>query len=93
MARLDDFGKSGTGAHWLHIEDVLDEELSIIEAEAKEGEFGTYVVFAATDSGGKLLTLMTGADAIVQALLKVMQQEAFPVDVCFGKKGKMFTFS
>ena len=93
MARLSDFGKSGNGVDWLHLEDVLNKELSIIEAEAREGEHGTYVIFVATDEAGEVLTVMTGASAVVPALLKVMQQEAFPVNDCFAKQGKRFVFA
>lgn len=93
MARLADFGKIDRGAVSEPIDSVLGLELTIEHAEVRKGNYGEFVLMTCVDKRGTTHHVSTGAFLIVDAIKDALDQDAFPLNARFEKRGRTYIFS
>lgn len=85
MARLADFTTYNPNAMAVRLEDIADEEVDVVGFRLQNGAFGEYVFMDVVRKDGTMLTVLTGARAIVEALKKADEADAFPLPAKFVK--------
>jgi hypothetical protein len=92
MARLADYGTPLSDLPVQNLEDVEGQELTLTDAHLVEGKYGTYTFITANNAEGEVFQIMTGGSFVVEAIKKVIEAKAFPVEVTFVKKGRAWLF-
>ena len=91
--RLVEYGRKHKEApQYLHLEDVEDVELTLLGIEKFKGDFGEYVLLHAK-KGEDTVTIRTGAELVVDALMDVDAQGLWPVQAVFYRTGRVWRFS
>ena len=92
MARLAEYGTPISDLPVISLDDVQGQELHLTEAHLVNGKYGEYVFITANNDEGEVFQIMTGGNFVVEAIKKVIDAKAFPVDVTFIKKGRAWLF-
>jgi hypothetical protein len=92
VVRLSVFGtKQKDAPIYKSLEDIADKEVTIISVAGLKGDFGNYVVMN-IEWKGEVVQVRTGASFVVDALMDVEAQKAFPVLATFHKTGRLWRF-
>jgi len=92
MPRLTNYGTLDRDNSTEALDDVVGLELEISSVEVRNGNFGEYVRFQATDGRGREHTVSTGAFLVVDALKDAAEKGALPLNARFFKKGRTYRF-
>ena len=92
MPRLTDYGSRDRDAVTLRLEDLGKEDVQIMNGDIRAGNWGDFAVLDCMKEGGEIVTVVTGALFVVDALKDVIEQQAFPVTAKFAKRGRTWIF-
>lgn len=71
----------------MSIDDVEGLQLNIKGYTEQKGDFGVYAMIYAVDPNGVDIVIRTGARLILAALRGAKENDAFPVETTFKKRG------
>jgi len=89
---LKDYGTKDRDATTLRLDDIAGEQVTINDAELREGNFGTFAVLSLIRESGELATVITGGLFVLDAIKDVMGQDGFPVTATFFRRGRTWLF-
>ena len=92
MARLADYGIRDRDAVTLRLEDLEGEEVKIMGAEIRDGNWGDFAVMDVMKEDAEVVTVVTGAIFVIDALKDATVKKAFPLDARFFKRGRTWIF-
>ena len=88
MGSLGMFAKRQAEGVPLRLDDIAGKTVTVLDAEFKTGNFGTYAVMAIDAGDGETQHVMTSAMLILDALENAAAEGAFPIDATFKKRGR-----
>lgn len=91
MPRLVDHAKRQLEGLPGRLDDIAEQEVSVVNVRWMQGNFGPYSIIQVVDSNGETQEIMTGAFLIMDALENADKERAFPLQAKFIKKGRTWT--
>jgi len=93
IKRLVDYGHLHKDApDYNRLDDIAGRDVVIQEVDWFEGDFGAYVIMTVLDED-EPVKVRTGAKLVLDALADAEANEAFPLLVCFQRRGRTWRFA
>lgn len=92
MPRLAEYGLRDRDAVTLRLEDIVGLEVKIMGADFREGNWGDFAVMDVMNPDSEVVTVVTGAIFVIDALKDATAKKAFPLDARFMKRGRTWIF-
>lgn len=91
MTRLAEFAPYNPNALAGKLDDVAGKEVMVVDFRLAEGQFGEYAFVDLVQKDGQMVTVMTGAKAVLEALKAAKAADALPCEAVFVRKGRKWT--
>ena len=92
MARLANYGTMNRDMETKRLEDIEGKEVVIQGAKTAPGKWGDYVLMEVVDPSGEVLTIITGAQFVVDAVKDALAKKELPLNAKFFRKGRTWLF-
>ena len=86
--RLTDFSTLQFPEDALRLEDVRDQEVTILDARTGNGKFGEYAVLDLETADQKRMTVVTSGMLVIEAVKNAVLADAFPLVARFTRTGR-----
>lgn len=90
MPRLVDYAERQAQGLPGSLEELIGQEVTIVDVEFSEGQYGPYAVIHVPDANGEVQIYRTTGFLVIDALEHASAEEAFPCEVTFKKRGRTF---
>ena len=86
--RLSDYGDFASFGNTVSADDVAGDELKVTDVHFVSGKLGEYAVISAFTETGDQISVRCGGALILEALHKVLETNALPVQLKLVKRGR-----
>lgn len=86
--RLSSYGDFDSFGNSISADDVEGDELTVLDVHFVTGKLGEYAFISCSNEGGDKFTVRCGGSLILEALHKVLADNAFPVAMKLIKRGR-----
>lgn len=90
MARLADFYKVPEYAPSKRLEDIGDQEVTVLAVRFRQGGWGEYAFVDVKLPDESVVSIITGASLVLEALHNAISANALPLPAVFTKQGRMW---
>jgi hypothetical protein len=91
MERLTKYLPERFSQKALRLEDIEGEEVVLVGARIANGQYGEYLFMDLQCADGKVITVMTGAQIVLESVKSALEHNALPLTARFVKKGRKWT--
>lgn len=88
MTRLAEFLPYNINATASRLDDVAGKEVMVTDFRLEEGQYGEYAFVDLVGEDGQMVTVITGASAVLEALKAAKDAMALPCPAKFVRKGR-----
>jgi hypothetical protein len=88
MNKLAKFGQFEGLENVKHVDDIIDQPLTVNDFRLANGRQGTYAFIECVTKDGEVINLMCGGAFVLEALIKAKEAKAFPCEATFYRKGR-----
>ena len=93
MSKLLDHALKQAEGLPLRLDDIAEMPVTIQGVRFNTGQFGVYAVMTIVKPDGEILDVMTSAMLVIDALEHALDEEAFPAEATFNRKGRTWTIA
>jgi hypothetical protein len=94
VKKFSDVVPSTTKLNRKELKEILDEEVTILDADWRQGHFGEYVVLTChDDESDESFVVMTGASVLIKKLDKYLKLAELPVKATITKVNRYYDIS
>lgn len=88
MPRLADFYNEAAYPPHRLLEDIADQDVTVLGARFQEGTWGDYAIVGVRLQDKSVVSVVTGASIVMEALHNAISANALPLPAIFTKQGR-----